>query len=34
MYKRVRNTNAWIEREGSGEPRFKFRPTAPYCLLG
>lgn len=18
----------------SGEPRFKFRPTAPYCLLG
>lgn len=39
MYKRVRNTNAWIERDGSVvrlmsyDHRFKFHATSPYCFI-
>lgn len=37
MFKRVRQTNAWIELEGSTvmsyDPRFKFHATSPYCLM-
>lgn len=39
MFKRVRNTNAWIEHEGSTvrlmsyNTRFKFHETRPFCML-
>ncbi len=39
MYKRVRNTNAWIERDGgvvrlmSYDTRFRFIATSPFCFI-